>query len=50
MTRRIALALAGAALVLGALVTPAAALPLPPITGPLGEVQIEGPLLQNITL
>ncbi|MET9804796.1 hypothetical protein [Streptomyces sp. NPDC006368] len=43
-----------AALLLTAFAAPAAsaatALQLPPISGPLGEVQIEGPLIQSIML
>ncbi|MEU9982425.1 hypothetical protein [Streptomyces sp. NPDC050856] len=50
MSRRLALVLAGAVLLFTALATPAAANPLPPITGPLTDVQVEGPLIQSIML
>ncbi|MEU0657609.1 hypothetical protein ABZ508_17790 [Streptomyces lavendulocolor] len=47
MSRRIALLLTGAALLFTALATPAAATPLPPIGGPLADLQIEGPLFTS---
>ncbi|WP_179166564.1 hypothetical protein [Streptomyces sp. CB03238] len=51
MNRRIALALAGTALLFTTLATPATAATLPPvggpISGPLTDIQIEGPLLTS---
>ncbi|MFF8832373.1 hypothetical protein [Streptomyces sp. NPDC015131] len=47
MSRRVALLLTGAALLFAALATPAAAGTLPPISGPLADLQIEGPLFTS---
>ncbi|GGU32036.1 hypothetical protein [Streptomyces lavendofoliae] len=47
MSRRIALLLTGAALLFTALATPAAASTLPPINGPLADLQVEGPLFTS---
>ncbi|MFI6103757.1 hypothetical protein ACIRD2_13790 [Streptomyces sp. NPDC093595] len=50
MSRRLALVLTAVTIFFTALATPASAIGLPPISGPLSDLQIEGPLIQTISL